>query len=794
VRVPLSWLKDFTPLDSTVDELTDTFNSLGLVVEGVEHVGSNLDGVVVGRVLEVRAHPNADKVRLADVDLGDGEPLQIACGAANLEAGQLVPVATIGTVLPGDFKIDRRKLRGEWSNGMICSADELGLAEERSPGILVLPDDLTVGMPFADAMDIRPDVVFDLEIETNRPDAMCISGVARDVAGKLGLPFSIPEPVANETGPETTALITVDIQDTDVCPRFTARVISNIHITSSPRLIQERLTLAGMRPINNVVDASNYVMLELGQPSHPYDLQRVGGNGFIVRKSRPGETIETLDESRRELPEGAAVVCDADDSIIGVAGIMGGASSEINSDTTTVVNEAAVWEPYSINYTSRKLALRTDASARFERRIDREGVIRAQNRFVEILTESSPDIVVSTGIIDRNVLPAWPSDTEHVTVRTARVNSVLGTQLDDEVITNVLGAIGFKATLKEPGIHDVVIPPFRPDNEREIDVIEEVARIYGYDKIERRVTTSPMAARLTPYQERRRRLRSVLVGRGYSETWTAALIGPDDVEKAKLNATPIAITNPVAREESLLRPSFLPGMLRAVAFNVARQNDDLQLFEIGHVFNQPSENQLLPNESEHVAVTLAAPDASAPRIAELWRDLLLTLNIHGINIEGRKMPGMHPTRTAALVTDEGATIGSIGEVDPQVLQNFDIPGRVAWIEVDTVELLDRVTTTPQMKPVSKFPATEFDLAFVVPNDVAASAVERTLREATGDMLEQLTLFDVFRSPQLGDDRRSLAYRLRLASLDKTLDESATADVRTSAITAVETKHHATLRS
>jgi phenylalanyl-tRNA synthetase beta chain len=776
------------------EELVDTFNALGLVVEGVERIGDGLDGVVVARVLDVRPHPNADKVRLADVDFGDGEAVQIACGAPNLAAGQLVPVATIGTVLPGDNKIERRKLRGEWSNGMICAEDELGFTKEHTGGIMVLPDDVTVGASLIDALGIESDVVFDLEIETNRPDAMCISGVARDIAGKLGLPFEIPEPKVVESDELVGEFISIDIQDTDLCPRFTVRAMTNVTVGPSPLLIQRRLTMAGMRPINNIVDASNYVMLELGQPSHPYDVSKLEGSELVVRKSRAGESIETLDGNRRELPEGSGVICNASGEVIGVAGIMGGASSEISASTTTVVNEAAVWDPYAINFTSRKLALRTDASARFERRIDREGVIRAQDRFCELLVQTSPELKVAAGIIDDNFTQPWPSETEHVRVRTERVNNVLGTSLSDEVIESVLSAIGFKAVLTEPGIHDVVIPPFRPDNEREIDVIEEVARIYGYDNIERRVTTAPMAARLTPYQERRRRLRSILVGSGYTETWTAALIGPDDVEKSGVVAEPISIANPVVREESLLRPTFMPGILRAIAFNMARQNHELHMFEIGHVFNQPNPGQLLPDETERLAIAIATPKANAPTAAELWRNVLMTLHIDGLEIRGGPLPGLHPTRCASIVTDDGAVIGAIGEVDPGVLTRYGVSGRVAWIEVDTVEMLQHVVAVPQMRPVSKFPAAEFDLAFVVPNQVPASDVEKTLREATGEMLEELTLFDVFRSDQLGEDRRSLAYRLRVASLGKTLDEGATADVRSAAIQAVEDRHKASLRS
>jgi phenylalanyl-tRNA synthetase beta chain len=793
MRVPLSWLKDFTPIALGADELADVMNALGLVVDGIERIGDGLDGVVIGYVLDVRQHPNADRVRLADIDLGDGQPLQIACGGANLAKGQTVPVATIGATLPNGMTIERRKLRGEWSNGMICSEDELGLAAERSGGIMVLPDGLPLGAPFAATMGIEKDVVFDLEIETNRPDAMCVAGVARDLAGKLGLPFVIPQPPTVANGDDIGRFLSVDVQDRDLCPRFSARVLPQVRVGPSPKLIARRLELSGMRPINNVVDASNYVMLELGQPSHPFDLAKVPGGKLGVRSAREGETITTLDGSERKLPAGSGVIVDGSDSITGIAAIMGGESSEIDERTTSVVLEAAVWNPYRINFTSRKLALRTDASARFERRIDREQTVRALDRIIEILQQSDPELVVAAGVIDDSVLPAWPADSDKIRVRTDRVNAILGTQLTDEEVAARLSPIGFRATLVEPGVHEVVIPSFRPDNEREIDVIEEVARMHGYDNIARRVPTAPVAARLTPQQLQRRQLRSFLSGRGYTEAWTAALIGPEDLSRSSQSARPIVLTNPVVGEESLLRPSLLPGMLRAIAYNTARQNLTLQLFEIGHVFNQPLAGETLPDEKERVAIASLSPTTDARSAAALWRDLSLTLRVSGVELRASEAPGLHATRTSALLV-AGREVGFLGEVDPSVLAGYGIDGRVAWLELETAALFAQIETTPQMQSISRFPSSEFDLAFVVPDDVPASAVEATVRSEAGMLLEQLTLFDVFRSAQLGEGKRSLAYRLRVASLEGTMNDTQTGELRRKVVEAVELAHRASLRA
>ncbi len=785
MKVPLSWLRDFTPVDDDPDALADVFNSLGLVVEGVEHVGKGLDGVVVARVLDVRAHPNADLVRLADVDLGDGETVQIACAGVNLAAGQLVPVIKVGATLPNGMTIERRKMRGEWSNGMICSSEEVGLPADGPKEIMVLPNDLELGADFATAMGIESDTVFDLEIETNRPDAMCVAGIARDIAGKLALPFSIPEPQVNETRPEIDPLAKIEVKDTALCPRFTARVITGIEVGPSPDLVSRRLTLAGMRPINNVVDASNYVMLELGQPSHPYDLARLDGNGLIVRTSREGEVIETLDGSQRKLPTGAGVIADTSDRVVSVAGIMGGASSEIGESTTDVLIEAAVWEPYSINKTSRQLALRTDASARFERRVDRRCLTRAQNRIVELLQQTSPNLSIASGIIDVDHSAPWPSPAEKLPLRTKRVNAILGTELTSEQINGYLTRIGFDA-----GNESVVVPSFRPDVEREIDVIEEVARIHGYDNIERRVPTSPSAARLTRYQQQRRRIKAALAGRGLSESWTASMLGPDDFTKSGLIEQPVRVANPMTQEDSLLRTSMLPGMLRALAYNASRRNNVVKLFEIGHVFHQPPAGQTLPDEREMLAIAILDTTSDAMSAAYLARDLAFSLGVRSLNLMPSQSEGLHPTRTAAISGETGV----IGEIDPDVLARYGIEGRVGWVEVDLARVVETIEVTPQMIPVSRYPSAEFDLAIVVENNITAETVFITLMKALGELCEDVTLFDVFRGGKLDANARSLAFRLRIAARDRTLGEEEIAATRRAAIAAVESEHGATLRA
>src|SRR4051812_16531349 len=479
--VPLSWLRDFAPFDLDPAALGETFDDLGMVVEGITRVGEGLDDVVVAKVVSIEAIEGADKIRKVMVDAG-GEPTQIVCGAWNFEVGDLVPLAPVGAVLPGDFQIARRKMKGVESNGMLCSPIELRLGTEAG-GLMILSesDEVKPGRPLTEAIGLEADVVYDLAIETNRPDAMCVAGVARDAAAKLRIPFAIPDwtPV---TAPSDGSLARVETPG--LCPRFSATVFTGASVGPSSALVARRLTLAGMRPISNLVDVSNYVMLELGQPTHPYDLDKLPGRGLLVRTARPGETVVTLDDVERRLGEGPTpdlLICDAEGegTPVGIAGIMGGASSEISASTTTVLLEAANFDRMGIAHTSKRLGLRSEASARFERGVDPEGIERSIARFAD-LTGLSASAMTIVG--------QWP-ERRRIRVRTSRVNAVLGTKTSDEQIRNYLAPIGFSGAPVdgEPGVAEVVVPGFRPDAEQEIDIVEEVARHHGYANIERTV-------------------------------------------------------------------------------------------------------------------------------------------------------------------------------------------------------------------------------------------------------------------------------------------------------------------
>jgi phenylalanyl-tRNA synthetase beta chain len=783
MRVPLSWLRDFASIDGSPSEIAAALSGLGLVVEGVETFGEGLSDIVVARVLATRPHPNADKVQVVDVDNGDGAELQIVCGAFNFAAGDLVPLAPIGARLPGGMQISRRNVRGQWSNGMLCSGSELALSTD-GDGIMILDADLVPGTPLTDALGIVADVVFDVDVTPNRPDALSMAGVARDLAAHLGVGFAIPEPPALSGG-DHGDLVTVVVESPDLCPQFTATVLTGVTIGPSPQWMAQRLTLAGMRPINNVVDVSNYVMLELGQPNHPYDLDRLPGGGLLVRRARDGETLVTLDDVERALGPDDCLICDAESTPVGIGGIMGGASSEISASTTTVALEAAWFDPVAIARTSKRVGLRTEASVRFERGVDSEGVARAVARFCELAAEVAGARVAGATVDVRADLPR-PG---RVVVRTSRVNEILGTDLSAGEVSGYLQPIGFRCTPTGEGDFRVDIPSWRPDCEREIDVIEEVARHHGYTEI---VRTMPPIARvggLTPYQRDRRMVRDVLVGAGLSEAWATSFLAPEDLARAGLPPEAVEVENPLAAEESILRPSLLPGLLRAVAANAGHRRPDVGLFEIGHVFLPPPEGQQLPDEPEHLAVALGERDARDA--ARTWRVLTAGMRLVDVAMEAAALPGLHPTRSARLVAG-GRPVGAIGEVDPQVLAAYDIEGRVGWIEVDLEALLASPPRPARYQPVSRFPSADIDLAFVVDEGVAAEAVERTLARAAGDVLERVWLFDVFRSPAL-EGARSLAWRLRFSALDHTLTEDELTALRLRCIDAVTSAHPARLR-
>jgi phenylalanyl-tRNA synthetase beta chain len=802
MRAPLSWLRDYAPLEADVADLANTLSSLGLVVEGVEHVGGGLGDIVVARVAAIRPLPGADRVRLVDVDVGAGDTVQIVCGAWNFIAGDLVPLAPVGAVLPGDFTITRKKFKGEWSDGMLCSPPELELPAPAgaADGLLILPPGLAPpGTPLIEALDLRPDVVFDLDISPNRPDALCMAGVARDLAAALGERW---EPRYESSPVEIDRLIgeaRIVVDAGDLCPRFTGTLLEGVPDGPSPAWIARRLTLAGMRPISAVVDVSNYVMLDLGQPNHAYDLDRLGGGGLLVRRGHPGESLVTLDGVTRTLQADDCVICDAAGVPVGVGGIMGGSQAEIGPETRRVLLEAAWFSPMAVARTGVRLGLHSEARVRFERGVDPEVAQVAVDRFLRLLSDISDGRLRRGPVVDardEQFLPRPPL----VEVRTDRVNAILGTTLTDSDVERMLTPIGFAVTPAGTGRQFVQVPSWRLESEREIDVIEEVARMWGYRRIARTVPSGARAPSggLSGYQRDRRRVRDIMAGAGFDEAWTTTFLAPGDLQRAGLAGVAVEVENPLDQSESILRTSLLPGLLKAARFNVDRQAAVVCLFEIGNVFSPPAAGATTPEEVEELAAIIVPPPggdgtASVEAATRLWQYMADALSLEEVGLRAASPAGWHPTRAAEISGPRGR-LGAVGEVDPEVVAAYGLTGRIGFLSVSLPLLLAQPRRARSARDVSRFPASDLDLAFAVDEGVPAGAVLETLTDAGGEALESAHLFDVYRGAQVGEGRRSLAFRLRFRAPDRTLSDTELAAARQAAIEAVLASHGAELRA
>jgi phenylalanyl-tRNA synthetase beta chain len=815
VKISLSWLREFVDLPESTDDLREILDDLGLVVEGIEHIGEGLDDVVVARIDEIRAIEGADRVRLVVVDANDG-PLEIVCGAMNISVGDHVPLAPVGAVLPGNFEIARRTMRGVTSNGMLCSATELHLGDDHA-GLMLLDNliDPVVGMGLLEALAITPDVVFDITVEGNRPDAWSVMGVARDLATRLGRPLSQPTLAQTNAKETSDTFASAGIEDPDLCGRLTVSVLRQVKVGPSPGWVAARLLGAGQRPISNVVDASNLVMLELGQPTHPYDAAQVAKQTLRARRARAGESLQTLDGVQRPLAQSGrglgdtgedCVIVDGDDTVLGLAGIMGGASSEISATTTDVLLEAAYFDPMSVARSSKRHGLRSEASNRFERGVDPELALRAAARFVAILAESCPDLRWLADPLDvRGETPASPT----IVVGAGDIERLLGVAIDLEAAATLLRGLNFEVTANGDGLQ-VVPPTSRPDIRTGVagraDVIEEVARLYGYRRIPRRTPTWPEPGGLTDRQTLRRRVRDTLVDLGAVECWTATLGSDADFDLLHRGIARVRITNPLAADESVLRATLVTGLVRTWARNYERGLADIVVAEIGNVFAHPSvassprltrggvggaTELALPNENERVTVIFGRALDDATTAVALWVTLAQRLGLEDVVIRTCEQPpkGLHPTRSASLVDrTSGAVLGYVGEVDSDLIEavlSATAPRRLGVVDIDFDALCDgtRATRRSEFAAVpSKYPSAVVDLAFVTPRTLHAQDLAHALREASS-VVERVELFDVYEGSTLPEGTRSLAYSVRFSSTERTLSESEVASARNELIAA-----------
>jgi phenylalanyl-tRNA synthetase beta chain len=804
MRVPLFWLYEYVRPDLDTHALADRLALTGTEVERVERHGVDaLQNFVVGRVLQAEQHPNADRLRVCVVDIGDANPSQIVCGAPNVAAGQTVAVARPGAVMPDGSTLGKAKLRGLESNGMILAEDEVAIGTDHD-GIMVLEHDgLAPGTPLEKVLPIATDVLV-LEITPNRPDCLGIYGVAREVHAATGAALS-PAPWQDDPGtsdrePEG---ITITVEDPDLCPRFTARVFEDVKIGPSPLWLKARLMAAGQRPISNVVDITNYVMLLTAQPLHAFDLDRVAGAQLTVRRARDGEQIETLDGQTRTLDSDMVLIEDAEGPT-SIAGVMGGERSEVQPDTTRVLMEAANWNGANIHHTSLKLGLRSEASSRFEKQLQPEQAIEAQAVATQLMLELTGARLVP-GTVDIGGDGPPPKT---IALRDARVARVLGVEIPRERSAEILGALEFKTASSHDGL-EVTVPPFRRgDVTREADLIEEVARIDGLDKLPATLPSRHGAhAQLTPRQKLRRRATDALTAQGLNEIVGWSFASPDVNDRLRLGAdhplrTAVELANPLSTEQSRLRTTLLGSLLDTARHNRSRGAGTLRLFEAGAVY-LPGAPGELPREPYHLGAILTGTSRpatwrdSAPRPVDFFAvkgvlaGLLDRLRIPWTVVAGSE-PFLHPGRSARILAD-GEPVGWIGEIHPLVAGGWDLNETVAAFELD----LDAVPVplTELYRAVSGFPDVREDLAVVVSEEVSAAEVTDAVRGAGGPLLVSIEVFDVYRDPdKLGAGNVSLALRLTYRAPDRTLTDQEVAQHRESIAAALQREVHGRIRA
>ena len=785
MRVPLQWLLEFVDLPTQdPDELASVLAMLGHDFEGYELLKPDWTEVYVGRVLEISSHPDADKIRVCQVDSGRG-PEQIICGAWNFEEGATVAVARPGAVLPGDFEIGVREIRGVVSNGMICSENELGLGEDHE-GILVLDGEPEIGQPFANLVEL-PDVVFDLTITPNRPDAMSIHGIARDLAAHYNLDVKLP--VIDEVSIDGETDISVLIEDTHGCRRFVAREVTGVAPGKSPMWMRHRLNKSGIRSISNVVDVTNYVMVELGHPLHAFDADSVVGGELSIKRASEGETLVTLDDVERDLTSDDLIIYDKEGPT-SMSGTMGGARSEVSDSTTRVLMEAASWDPPTIMYMSRRHDLRSEASTRFERGVDPLLADFADKRAAHLVAQLAGGTVLTGGIDE------IPSPIEPLTLdlTLAEVEKLLGPGFDSDGVSGILTSLGMEVSGTDP-LH-VVVPTYRPDIDRPVDLVEEVARIHGFEKFGSTVPVGS-AGGYTAEQRRLRSLHAALVGAGFNQAVTLPLISKGEIADLGWDTSDLVVVrNPLREEDAFLRNIMFPSLVTLLGYNLAHGAEAAALFETGRVFStKPSEvDQRLPAEQDRLCVAVTgrfgiAGVHSEPGIADarlvfaLIRHLSDLLGVPGLSLVAGERPGFHSGRTAEVRFGE-ATVGFAGELLPSAAQLFGITKRVAVLEVALDPILVAPAAVLARQP-STFPHSDFDLSFVVPDAMPAALLVAATSEATGPLLEEARVFDEFKGGDLGEAERAIAIRYRLRADDRTLSNEEVAPIRAAMIEAAE---------
>ncbi|MFC4601661.1 phenylalanine--tRNA ligase subunit beta [Cohnella hongkongensis] len=814
MNVSYRWLSDYIDLSGiSARELAEMMTRGGIEIDTVPSRNEGVSGVVVGYVKKREKHPDADKLSVCTVDAGTGEDLQIVCGAPNVGADMKVPVALVGAKLPGGLNIKRAKLRGVESQGMICSARELGindklLPKEQQEGILVLPPETDIGRDILDVLALD-DHILELDLTPNRSDCLSMLGVAYEVAALTGRPLQLPDPSKDiyASAEVVSDYVRVTISAPEHCSLYTARYIKGVKIAPSPQWMQNRLIAAGVRPINNIVDITNYVMLEYGQPLHAFDAGRVAGGRIDVRLARNGETLVTLDDQERKLEPRMLVIADAEKAI-GLAGVMGGANSEVSEGTTDIILESAKFDGSTIRRTSRQLGLRSEASARFEKEVDPARVRAALDRAAGLMVRYAEGHVVE-GIAEAEVSSPQPVV---IDLSLSRVNGMLGTELSALEIKTILSRLQFEVEASGDDLWRVAVPSRRGDIARDVDLIEEIARLHGYDAIPTTLIEGPTTAgSLTKPQAIRRELRKILTGAGLHEAISYSVTSLPRTElfaELSAGARPIALAMPMSEERSVLRTTLLPSLLEAAVYNVNRKNHDIALFEIGNVYHTDEEKLTrLPNEKPRAALLLSGNRRAASwnRSAEsvdfydakgILEKAFDRLGLSGlVSYEAARPEGFHPGRTAAIVirTERGSeTIGYVGQLHPETQREFDLPDTyVAELELQPV--YEYADARIEYRVLPRYPAIERDIAVVVDRGVAGGALTETIAASAGELLESVKVFDVYTGERIGSDKKSVALALVYRHSERTLTDEEVGEAHARVLAQLEQSYGAELR-
>jgi len=794
MKVPMSWFSDYTDISGvTAKDYAHAVTMTGSKVENIENLGKDIENVVTGKILSVKPHEDSDHLVVCMVDVGT-ETIQIVTGAPNVKEGQIVPVAKHQSRLPGGVTIKKGKLRGVESFGMMCSHDELGLTAsdlgyEPEYGILILPEDTKVGMDIKDYFGLNEDVI-EYEITSNRPDCFSVIGLARETAVTFDKPFNVKKPVFTENDDDINNYLSVEVRDFEKCLRYSAKMIKNVKIGPSPKWLAQRLKACGVRSINNIVDITNYVLLEYGQPMHAFDLRDLEGQKIIVRCADEGEVIKTLDEVDRKLTSETLVISD-EKKAVAIAGVMGGFNSEVKPDTQTVIFECATFDAVSVRLAAQRAGLRTEASSRYEKCLDVNNVIPAMERACE-LVEMLGCGEVCGGLIDIK------SETKPQKVhefRPEKINSFLGINLTADEMADILRKLEF---IVDTDKMTIIAPTFRPDIEAEADIAEEIARIYGYDKIPTTTVSGSAKGGKNFVQTSRDKVMNILTSCGLNEIYTYTFTSPSSFDKLCLPSDSplrncVKITNPLGEDTSVMRTTTAASMLEILSYNYSRRNENVRLFEINKIYIPKENPDELPNEPEIVSVGIYGNGVDFYDIKGICEKLFANMYIENVKYKAVKTnPVYHPGRCAEVFIGD-VSIGFIGEVHPTVLDNFDI-GTVCYIaELNFNEMINHINAERKYKGLPKFPAVTRDIAMLIDDSVPVSDIEDIIRMSAGKLLTDIKLFDIYKGKQIPDGKKSVAYSVVFRASDRTLTDEEINKIFSKIVKNLEEKLGAQLR-